>query len=317
MAGEEEEPEYLLRARELARQLKIPHHSLDIRSRFKEQIINNFTDEYLHGRTPHPCVRCNNLIKWPILTEEADRLDCHFIASGHYVEIKERNGICYIAQWVDPDKDQSFFLWGLPQPILRRALFPLGNYLKTEVRRLAEERNFSDVARTKDSMGICFLPKDYRPFLKEELRKRNVTIPTGNYLDEEGKVIGTHPGFPYFTLGQRRGLGLTINKSLYVTALNPQTNTVGLGDREKLLVNRILLSGYHFSDPERCESKQFTVKIRYRKQATYGKVKLLDANQLLVELEEPVIGEANGQTATFYLGDLVAGGGWIEKSWLE
>lgn len=316
MSGSEIDPPYLQKARELACKLNITHHSLDVRPLFKEQIINYFIDEYLHGRTPHPCVRCNNLIKWPILFEQAEKLGCYYIATGHYVQIKQLDGIFYITQGVDPDKDQSFFLWGFPQYLLSRTIFPLGNYLKTDVRRLAEDRKFSEVAKTKDSMGICFLPKDYRPFLKKELESRNLVIEKGNYYDENGQVVGSHPGYPYFTIGQRRGLGINLNRQLYVTGIDPNTNAVFLGPRNHLLINRILVTGYHFSKEANCETLEYIVRIRYRKQATPGIVKIIDRNQLIVSLAEPVHCEASGQTATFYLDDRVAGGGWIEKSWL-
>lgn len=305
------EPEFILAARELAAQLGIPHHTLDIREQFEQEIITYFEKEYLEGRTPHPCVRCNNLIKWPVLIQMADKLGCEFVATGHYARVEHHDGKSYIVRGADPEKEQSFFLWGMPQSTLRRALFPLGGYHKTEVRKMAAERGFQQVASKKDSMGICFVPGDYRPFLKDRLAPKNQLPGKGNYIIPDGTIVGKHEGHVFYTIGQRRGLGIHLNRALYVTGINPATNDVILGSRDELLTDTIQLKNYNLVSPETIESERLIVRIRYRKQATWGRIILRNSHSLTVKLEEAIVREAEGQTATFYDGDRVVGGGWI------
>ena len=317
MSGDEVEPQYLKNARELCGKLNIPHHSLDLRNEFNQKIINYFVDEYLAGRTPHPCVRCNNLIKWPFLVDMANKLDCFWIATGHYVRLTNQENEWFITQAKDKDKDQSFFLWGIDQQILSRTIFPLGNRLKSEVRKMASDRNFTSVSTLKDSMGICFLSNNYRPFIELKLKERNLLPGIGNFTDCNGKLLGIHNGYPFFTIGQRRGLGLHLNKPVYVSDIIPKSNTIVIGNKNELLINKIQLNGYHFSTCKDVEDQDFTVRIRYRKQATNGTVKIIGQNKLIISLIEPVVKEAAGQTATFYIEEKVIGGGWIEDSWLD
>jgi tRNA-specific 2-thiouridylase len=308
---EVEEPDFIKQARELSASLGIKHYVLDIRESFHEKVISYFADEYLIGRTPHLCVRCNNLIKWPVLIEHADSIGFDYVATGHYASVDNIDDKYYISRGTDDDKEQSFFLWGLPQSVISRIVFPLGKLCKTEVRAIAAARGYRKVAEKKDSMGICFVSRDYRPFLRNYLEKRDSLPGKGLFVNGKGENIGKHKGYPFYTLGQRRGLGINLNTPLYVTGIRPEENEIVLGSRDELLTDVLSLSNYNLVDPESIESEEVIVCIRYRKQATPGRVKIVDEQHLEVKLSEKIVRESSGQTATFYIGDRIAGGGWI------
>jgi len=310
----DEEPEFISEAKKLAESLAIPHYVMDIRKEFEQSVIQYFENEYLAGRTPHPCVFCNNHIKWEYLAQKANELGFDHLATGHYARTIHQNGKYFIARGKDSDKEQSFFLWGLPQKYLKRIIFPLGELKKTEVRDIAADRDFKKVAGKKDSMGICFVPNDYRPFLKKRLADQQLLPGPGNFVSTTGDVLGRHKGYVYYTIGQRRGLGIHLNKALYVTAIRPQTNEVVIGSQEDLMTNRILLKDYHLVDSETALASELIVRIRYRKQATPATLHALNEKYLEVKLSESIVREAAGQTATFYLDDIVLGGGWIVDS---
>ena len=308
---DDEEPLFIGEAEKLATELSIPHYVMDIRKEFEQSVLQYFETEYLAGRTPHPCVFCNNHIKWEFLAQKADELGCDFLSTGHYARTILENGKYFVARGKDPDKEQSFFLWGLPQKYLERIIFPLGELTKTDVREIAAKRGFKQVAEKKDSMGICFVHGDYRPFLEKRLGNKQQLPGSGNFVSTDRELLGRHQGYIYYTIGQRRGLGIHMNRALYVTAIHPETNEVVLGRQEDLLSDRILLRDYQLVTPETIESQDVIVRIRYRKQATSGTVRIINQDYLEVRLSEPVVREAAGQTATFYQGDLVLGGGWI------
>ena len=184
--------EHLDDARALAERLKIRHIVYDARELFREKILSYFVDEYMAGRTPVPCVLCNNYLKWPLLAQIADQEGIHHIATGHYVRTVRDNGRIHITTGIDPDKDQSFFLWGLPVSILERMLLPLGEMTKTQVREYAAERGFKKVSVKKDSLGVCFCPGDYRDYLRKQIGI--AAISPGHYVNESGKIIGKHDG---------------------------------------------------------------------------------------------------------------------------
>lgn len=296
----------------LAGKLGIEHHVYDARVVFREKIIGYFKDEYLAGRTPFPCVKCNNELKWKLIIEEADRLGCDKVAMGHYVRLSETEGRYYIEEGVDPDKDQSFFLWGLTQQQLSRIVFPLGGYLKKDVRSMAASRGYKKVSEKKDSLGACFCDGDYRPFLKSLLEEPASVIFPGNFIDENGQVLGRHEGFPLYTVGQRRGL-VYLNRKVFVKEIYPQTNQVVLAPHASLYkrafyihqVNVVSVSDF---------GNEFDIfcRIRYRKQNTLCRVDFLENNRALVVLAEPLDAIAPGQTAVFYRNGRVLGGGFIE-----
>jgi tRNA-specific 2-thiouridylase len=308
---DDDEPDFIKMARELSASLGIKHYVLDIRDFFKKKVISYFADEYLAGRTPHPCVKCNNLIKWPVLIEHADSIGFEYIATGHYACIDKVDGKFHISRGVDKEKEQSFFLWGLPQSIISRIVLPLGKLHKTEVRAIAASKGYKKVAERKDSMGICFVSRNYRPFLRNLLKEGNRLPEKGNFITSDGKKIGEHEGYPFYTIGQRRGLGVNLNQPLYVTEIIPNENEIVLGSRDELLTDTLRLSGFNLVSPENIESEEVIVCIRYRKQATIGRVKIVDENRLEVKLSEKIVKESSGQTATFYKDNRVVGGGWI------
>ncbi|QZE12933.1 tRNA 2-thiouridine(34) synthase MnmA [Halosquirtibacter laminarini] len=313
---EEETPQFVEDAKTLAHRLGIEHYTVDIRSDFRQTIVETFMKQYQVGITPNPCVLCNNTIKWPYLIEAADRYGCDYVATGHYTQVVEKEGIFYIDSGLDPEKEQSFFLWGLPQEILSRTIFPLGRYNKEEIREMAAQRGFQKVATKKDSMGVCFLQgKDYRLFLKELYEQYGVQIPRGNFVDETGAFLGKHQGVPYYTLGQRRGLGVNFNKPLYVIGMNVDREEIILGDKSNLLTSRILLKDIHLTDPNLLGYDALEVRIRYRKQYVLGHVMSVDGDEMVVQLHEPEILEAPGQTATLYHHGRVVAGGWIAENY--
>lgn len=309
-----DDTEYLDDAQDLCKRLHIPHIVYDARKAFKEKIIRYFISEYMAGRTPVPCTLCNNFLKWPLLRDMADKLNIFYLATGHYVKKNFIGKHWHISCGADRDKDQSFFLWGLPQDILERMLLPLGELTKTRVREIAAERGFLKAAKKKDSLGVCFCPMDYRTFLKEHAP--HGSIAPGHFYDTDGKIIGTHEGYPFYTVGQRRGLGINLNKALFVKDIFPRENNVVLsGSLQDLEKNEICLKDWNITNPAALlEKDDVIIKIRYRKQANRCTVHLTEDKQLRVELHEPLASVASGQAAAFYRKDIVLGGGIIEAA---
>ncbi|MDD3078977.1 MAG: tRNA 2-thiouridine(34) synthase MnmA [Paludibacter sp.] len=302
---------HLQDARNLARQLGIEHYVYDACDIFRETVVRYFTEEYLAGRTPFPCVKCNNELKWKLILEEADRLGCEKVAMGHYVRMEKDNGLFFLREGVDPDKDQSFFLWGLTHSQLSRIVFPLGKYFKTEIRRIAAKNGFKQMSEKKDSLGACFCSGDYRPFLKSQLAEPQKYIYPGNFIDEQGQILGTHQGYPLYTVGQRRGL-IHLNRRTFVKEIRPETNEVVLTSLQNMYKTVFMVYNVNVVD-----SKLFgpdfntIIRIRYRKQNTPGRVVLLENNTARIELAAPLESVAPGQTAVFYRDGRVLGGGFI------
>jgi tRNA-specific 2-thiouridylase len=223
-------------ARALAVGYGFPHYILDIRNEFGDFVIDNFVDEYLAGRTPNPCVLCNTHIKWEALLKRADKLDCEFIATGHYANIREQdNGRYVISKGKDENKDQSYVLWGVSQQNLARTKFPLGSFSKPEIRQMAVDMGQLELAGKSESYEICFVPdNDYRAFLSHKVEDLDERVGPGNFVLTDGTVIGKHLGYPYYTIGQRKGLGIALGKPMFVTKIQPENNTVVLGTIEEL-----------------------------------------------------------------------------------
>lgn len=306
------QPDEVLEAQALAARLGIEHHVADVRKEFKDVIVKYFIDEYMSGRTPNPCVMCNPLFKERILCEWADRTDCAWIATGHYCQLKDINGARYIVTGDDSTKDQSYFLWKLPQDILKRMMFPLGGMTKTEVRAYLASKGFEAKAKGGESMEICFIDKDYREFLKEHCPDIDERIGTGWFVDSKGLKLGQHKGFAYYTIGQRKGLEIALGKPAYVLKINPAKNTVMLGDADQLKAEYMLVEQVNVICMEellRC--KELSVRIRYRSRPIPCQVALLDNGQLLVKFEGEASAITPGQSAVFYKGNRVLGGGFI------
>ena len=300
-------------ARSIAVTFGFPHYILDIRGEFGEQIINNFVEEYLAGRTPNPCVLCNTHIKWDALLKRANMLDCEFIATGHYAQLRKEKGRTIISKGVDESKDQTYVLWGLDQNCLNRTMFPLGGFKKTEIKQMAKVAGFYDLANKSESYDICFVPdNDYRAFLKHRMPGLEEKVEGGTYVFK-GKKVGTHRGYPFYTIGQRKGLDIALGAPVFVKEIIPETNTVVLGDKEDLDENQILVSDFNISKYERLPADfQSLTKIRYKDAGTSSTVNLI-GDQLEVIFHHPVNGVAPGQSAVFYEGNDLVGGGFIDR----
>lgn len=316
----QELPNHVMQARELAERLGIEHYVADERASFKDVVVRNFIDEYLNGRTPNPCVMCNPTFKFRMLMEWADRLGCDYIATGHYVQKVEQDGSVYLKCGADTKKDQSYFLWRLSQEVLRRCIFPLGDTTKDKVRAYLTEKGFEAKARGGESMEVCFIPGDYREFLKEQLPDLEQKVGPGDFVDEQGHKLGRHQGFPFYTVGQRKGLGIALGKPAFVLKINPQKNTVMLGDADRLMTEYMLVEQPNWVNADALPAEGLAVRIRYRSKpipCTLKKVNRLweekDAkgDLYLVHFHEPASAVTPGQSAVFYVGDLVVGGGYI------
>lgn len=302
-------------ARMAAVQHGFPHYILDIREEFGSFVVNNFVDEYLAGRTPNPCVLCNTHIKWRALLKRADALGCDFIATGHYGKVyQHENGRFVISKGVDETKDQSYVLWGLQQDLLSRTLLPLGNYRKTEIRQMAQDFGYPELAKKSESYEICFVPdNDYRSFLKRKTEGLEQKVSGGLFIDKEGNILGKHKGYPFYTIGQRKGLDIAFGKPVYVTDIDPETNTVILGDeddleKEEMNVGRLNWIKYDGIDAE----MKATTKIRYKDKGSFSSLNS-SGNDVVVRFYEKAKGIAPGQSAVFYEGDDVIGGGIIQR----
>ncbi len=309
---EENENTHLKDAVELAGILNINHIIYDAREVFRKKVVQYFIEEYLAGRTPFPCAKCNNELKWALILQEADRLGCDKVAMGHYVNIIRENDLFYISEGRDKDKDQSFFLWGLNQKQLSKILFPLGKYTKKEVRNLAYERGFEFISKKKDSLGVCFCPNDYHSFLYSHIQHPEKFIYPGNFIDEEGNILGKHKGYPLYTIGQRRGL-IYLNRAVYVKEILPLTNEIVLAPLDSLYRYHFYVYDYHIADKNLFSHSFDTItRIRYRKQNTLSRIIVIDDKRIKIELAEALESIAPGQTAVFYRDGKVLGGGFIE-----
>ena len=269
--------EYLDDARDLCARLGIPHLISDQREAFRTTIIDYFIREYMAGHTPVPCTLCNNYLKWPLLRQLADERGIYHLATGHYVRKRMLEGYWHISTGADADKDQSFFLWGLPQDIMERMLLPMGDLTKIRVREIAEERGFLKAATKKDSIGVCFCPMDYRTFLRNNVSVED--IQKGKFFDEKGNFIAWHEGYPFYTIGQRRGLGIDLNRAVFVKEIIPSENKVVLGDLKSLEKMEMRLKDWNIINPAQLlDRDDVIVKIRYRKQANHCRVTLLPDN---------------------------------------
>jgi tRNA-uridine 2-sulfurtransferase len=305
-------------ARMAAVQHGFPHFVLDIREEFGDFVIENFVDEYLAGRTPNPCVMCNTHIKWRALLKRADALDCEFIATGHYGNIhRHDNGRYFISKGVDDTKDQSYVLWGLQQDLLSRTMLPLGQYRKTAIRQMAMDYGYPELAKKSESYEICFVPdNDYRGFLKRRVEGLEDRVANGNFLDTKGKVIGQHKGYPFYTIGQRKGLDLTFGKPVYVTAIDPDSNTVVLGEEKDLEQNDVVIGKINMMKYDSISpGMEATTKIRYKDRGTMSQL-FQEGNQVRARFFENAKSIAPGQSAVFYEGDDVIGGGIIQRGQL-
>jgi len=300
-------------ARKVAVDCGFHHFIVDIREEFGNYVIDNFVDEYISGRTPNPCVLCNTHIKWEAMIRRADALDCEFIATGHYAKINQHNGRYHISKARDLNKDQSYVLWGLSQECMARSRFPLAALTKPEVRQIAHDRGYTDLAKKGESYEICFVPdNDYRGFLRRQVAGLEERVAGGQFLNAAGEVIGTHQGYPFYTIGQRKGLGIALGEPMYVKEIIPETNTVVLGRENELFRNGTSIGQLNLMKyatiPDGIEA---ATQIRYNSPGTLSTLRNEGDDKIHVEFHANVKGVAPGQSAVFYEGDDVIGGGII------
>lgn len=299
-------------AKELAKRLNIEHHVADERSDFSKVIVKYFIDEYKQGRTPNPCVMCNPLFKFRVLSEWADKLDCYFIATGHYTKLLNKEDKTFIVAGKDEKKDQSYFLWQVSQDILKRTIFPLGDYTKNEVREYLHEKGLTHKAKEGESMEVCFIEGDYRDFLRKHSPDIDKEIGEGWFVDAKGVKLGKHLGCPYYTIGQRKGLNIALGKPAYVTKINPEKNTVMLGDADQLKAKYMIAEKDKMvAEEELFKNPNLTVRIRYRSKPLACKVARMADSRLLIKFKDEASAVTPGQSAVFYEGDRVIGGAFI------
>ena len=301
-------------ARRIALQLGFPHYTVDFSEVFREKVIDYFIDDYLEGNTPNPCVRCNRTIKWEQMLHKADALGAEYIATGHYAEIvhDEQSGRRWVRRSPDASKDQSYMLWSVRQEHLARTLFPLSDFTKERSREEAARMNLG-IEKKPESYEICFIPdNDYRRFLRDNVDEGKIE---GGDIVKDGEVVGKHEGFPYYTIGQRKGLGLTSPDPLFVLDVLPESNTVHVGSENELYHQALtandvnLLKYADLKDP-----RKFTVKIRYKDEGAPAMCHIDNEGTLHVRFDEPRKAIARGQSVVMYEGDDVVGGGIIASA---
>ena len=297
-------------ARAVASHLGIPFYVVNFEALFREKVVDYFISEYTQGRTPNPCIPCNDHIKFGALLDKARAIGADFVATGHYARllhdsVRERY---FLKEAKDLQKDQSYVLFGLTQEKLQHLFFPVGEMTKEEVRQCARRLGLR-VAEKIESQDACFLrEKDYRTYLLEE----GVSAEEGEIVDEAGNILGRHPGVHAFTIGQRSGLGIALGKPVYVTAIDAGKNRVVVGSRESLAKKEIWVDGVNWISEEFAEGEErnLLVKIRYKNPKAPAEVRRIGESCRVI-FEEPAYAVTPGQASVFYDGDTVLGGGWI------
>ncbi|MGH2569565.1 MAG: tRNA 2-thiouridine(34) synthase MnmA, partial [Bacteroidota bacterium] len=301
-------------ARMVAAQLGIPHYVVDFRKAFGKAVINNFVEEYLHGRTPNPCILCNRDIKWGELLRKAESLGAQYVATGHYAQLRYNNqrNRYLISRAHDLRKDQSYALWALTQQALSKTLFPLGNLSKTETRHLAQQYGLR-TATKQESYEICFVAdNNYERFLKERKPHLEPDVAHGEIV-WDGTVVGTHRGFPFYTIGQRKGIG-AFGEPVYVTRIDSESNTIHVGRKSDLLHTVLIASNINLVGLEELkESVEVEAAIRYKDTQTPATVSPLEDGTVRVVFNEPKRAITPGQSVVFYQGNELLGGGMIER----
>ncbi|NBC28341.1 MAG: tRNA 2-thiouridine(34) synthase MnmA [Bacteroidetes bacterium] len=307
-------------ARHIAVKYGFKHFIVDIRDEFGDWVIDRFVEEYTSGRTPNPCVLCNTHIKWAALLRRADNLGCDYIATGHYANVRKENGRFVISKGRDHDKDQSYALWGVQQKHLERTIFPLGGFRKTKIRKIAEEYGLLNVANKPDSYEICFIPdNNYHRFLNDRVDGLEERVRGGDFVDKNGNVVGKHKGYPYYTIGQRRGLDLALGYPVYVTDIDPVHNVITIGEKEDLVSTTCRARELNLVKYENIPGGSMDIvgKIRYNDDGASGTITQISDDE--IEVHFPAGREAitPGQAIVCYEGDDVVAGGWIHKVNIE
>lgn len=304
-------------ARRVAASLGIPHYVYDFTERFGEEIIDYFKESYLAGDTPNPCVMCNRKIKWEEMLRRADALGADYIATGHYARLRRdaETDRLVLSRGLDRSKDQSYALWAVTQESLARTLFPLAELTKPESREIAQRFNLP-VAGKRESYEICFIPdNDYRRFLKENVNGLEEEVAAGEVI-RDGKVIGKHDGYPFYTIGQRKGLGIAAKEPIYVIGVYPETNQVEVGTADRLEHRGLRADSVNlikYTDLN--EPRRLTAKIRYKDDGAEALCRTLPDGRLEVLFDKPRRAITPGQSVVLYEGEDVVGGGVITEKY--
>ena len=299
-------------ARRVADRLGIPYYVLNFKREFKENVIDYFMDEYMHARTPNPCIACNRYVKWEALLNRARELGCDYIATGHYARVVQLdNGRYALKKSATDRKDQTYALYNLTQEQLAHTLMPVGEYEKEQIREIAAKIGLL-IANKPDSQEICFIPdNDYAGYIERESGK---TFPKGNFVDLEGNILGTHKGIIHYTIGQRKGLGLSMGSPVFVVDIRPETNEVVIGSNldtfhDSLYAGKVNLMSVDALEGER----EVVAKIRYSHKGAPCRIRMVDEDTVLCKFNEPVRAITPGQAVVFYDGDIVLGGAVIDR----
>lgn len=298
-------------ARRVAWELEIPYYVMNFKEEFKDNVIEYFMDEYVHGRTPNPCIACNRYVKWESLLKRSLDIGAEYIATGHYAQVERLpNGRYAIKKSVTAAKDQTYALYNLTQYQLSHTLMPIGGYGKDEIRKIAEDIHLQ-VASKPDSQEICFIPDhDHARFIEEHSDAR---VTEGNFVDKEGHVLGKHRGITHYTVGQRKGLNLSLGRPVFVVEIRPETNEVVIGDAEDVFSDYLTCSSLNWMAVDGLHGREMkvTAKIRYSHKGAECVIRELDGDLVECRFEEPQRAITPGQAVVFYDGDYVVGGGVI------
>lgn len=297
-------------ARRVAQKLEIPYYVMNFKADFKEKVIDYFVDEYLQGKTPNPCIACNRYVKWETLLKRSMEIGADYVATGHYARIELLpNGRYALRKSATAAKDQTYALYNLTQYQLEHTVMPVGEYTKDEIRKIAEKINLR-IAQKPDSQEICFIPDhDYAAFIEEQTDQK---IEEGNFVNTKGEILGRHRGITHYTVGQRKGLNLSLGHPVFVLEIRPDTNEVVVGENEEVFAQGLYADHLNFmSIPDLTEEREVIAKIRYNHQGAPCKIKKVEDDKVLVVFDDMQRAITPGQAVVFYDGDYVLGGGTI------
>jgi tRNA-specific 2-thiouridylase len=303
-------------ARSVCHTLGVPHYVVNFREQFEAAVTDDFISEYIEGRTPNPCVRCNTYIKWGVLLQKAQKLGADKIATGHYARssFDEHRGRYLLKRGKDKDKDQSYALWGIRQDGLAQTIFPVGEFRKEEIRQIARNLGLR-TAEKSESQEICFIPdNDYTRYLKMKRPELETELQKGEVLDQEGNLLGTHRGYPFYTIGQRKGLGIAVGQPVYVTEIDPENNRISVGSNDDLCHIGLFAKNLNWIAIENPKAEmEVEAKIRYNDAGSLAQVIPIGEDRVKILFHEPQRAVTPGQSVVFYQDDVVVGGGIIES----